>query len=242
MLSLVMLAIVSAASPSSPAAPLKEIARVRSSAVCATLHDLVLPAARVSKDVRPLMVSLDGNVRTIAAVIKDMDAENGTGHDSAAAVFVSSLTTLPAANADWEAAQILVKLFDIDRLLLASYAKYPHGRSGAVDSLRQRVQNMVDLQRAYTNALRAGPAALSDNRTAAADDPFTREPAPAVEPDSPRHAEIDRRVVTYVPGRPLEAANLKFVPPWALAQASAAEESALIPAVLSATRDCDGAR
>ncbi|MDQ6823245.1 MAG: hypothetical protein M3Z07_01925, partial [Candidatus Eremiobacteraeota bacterium] len=136
---------------------------------------------------------------------------------------------------------ILVKLFEIDRLLLASYAKYPQGRNPGVDSLRQRVQNMVDLQRAYTNALRAGPAALSDNQSAGTDDPFSRE-TPAPETGTLSHPEINRSAGPYVPGLALTAGNLKFVAPSALVGAAAAEERALVPAVLAATRDCDSAR
>lgn len=238
MLPLVLLVAVSSIAPAPGPAPLREIARVRSSAVCATLHELVLPAAAVSRDVRPLLTSLTASVRTIAGVIKDMDAQNGTGHDSAAAAFVASLTTLPAANADWEASQILAKLFDIDRLLLSSYAKYPQGRNRGVDDLRQRVQNMVDLQRAYTNALRADPAALLDNQQAQPGDPFARSlPGdPAADRTS---REIVRPATGYVPGRPFAASDVRFAPASALVRASSAEERALVPAVLTAMRDCD---
>ena len=219
-------------------APLKEIARVRSRAVCTTLHTLVIPAARISKETEPIFESLAGNVRSIARVVRDMNVERGTGHDSAAGAFVAALTTLPAANADWETSQILVKLVQIDRLLLASYATNPQGSNRAVDALRQRIQNMVDLQRAYANAMRAAPAAMLDNAPLGGDDPFsgTTPAAPAPAADRP---VVPGAAAAYIPGKPLAARDLKFIPAASLAGDLAAEEKALVPAALAAVRNCD---
>ncbi len=243
-------------SPSPSSTPLKTIVHVHAGAVCSSLHELVVPAARVTEATVPLFAGLQYNVQKMHNVYKDLGPGAGTGHDAAGKKFLENLTALPAANAEQYATRVLSNLYQIDLLLRDSYAKYPQGTNRNVDSLRQRIQNIVDLQRAYANALRVGSAAILDNALASAGDlsAFDRRPPPDAGSQTNvgyqvaerealtrvQNPDEDPAVIGYVPARSLVARDLRSVSAGSLAANLHTEEVALVPAALAAVRDCDG--
>jgi hypothetical protein len=252
--------LLAAIGPAPTPTPLKVITHVHASPVCSSLHDLVVPAAKITKQVQPLIQALEHNVDSIHRILRELGPAAGTGADGAGAIFLDRLTTLPIANAEWRATQILAKLQEIDKILAASYAQFPPGTNRNVDALRQRIQNLVDLQRAYANALRLGPAMVLDNMKLGTSDPnnpkafgggvagdpslgdnpgikMEQATALAMQP-SP---DTDPIIAGSGPVRKIVAKDLRSVAPQVIAQNLTAEEAALVPAALAAIRDCDPA-
>ena len=119
---------------------------------------------------------------------------------------------------------------------------------------------MVDLQRAYANALRAGPAMVLDNKMPATSDPSNPaefgggaagDPGLGDNPgikleqseafEMPMNPDSDPTIGGSAPVRKLMAKDLRGVTAPMLARNLFAEETALVPAALAAIRDCDAA-
>lgn len=131
-----MLMPIPAALPPPSPPPVKTIIHVRSSPLCDAFRNLVLPLARVQSD--------NAKLTQFAA------GETEKYYDAAGDVWRGALV-LHASNIDIAGTNILKNLAPMDRFLARSWKESPKGVNPKVDAIRQRVQNIVDLQREMAN-------------------------------------------------------------------------------------------
>jgi hypothetical protein len=137
--------VLTQASPSP--APFKTITRIKSSPVCTAFRELVLPLAIVQQKNHVLIQSIQ--IETV-------------GYRKYSSSIFRNGQTLHGANIDMIATSVLQNIAAMDRLLAHSWQLSPKGTNPKVDALRQRVQNVVDLQRAIANKERQFGAYLPD--------------------------------------------------------------------------------
>ena len=130
------------------ATPPPTILRERVSPVCTALHQLVVPLAQMNIKNR----ALTGEIRRNDGLIwKYQDTLLKDG------VF------LRVAQNDMLATNLLSNIPDVEQQLLKSYFAYPQGTNGRVDALRQRVQNVVDIERTIANGYAGAYGSVVDN-------------------------------------------------------------------------------
>jgi len=219
--------------------------------VCSTLHELVVPAVRnFEEKIQPTLATAALWQSKIASIQRQYGPPDA--YDTAGARVEGDLLTLPAANLDQSASLAIAQLHEIDRMLQESYKKYPRGTNLNVDTLRQRVQNLVDLQRAYANRLQSVGDLITDNGNGAVPNPFDAEAdsGAAQRADeayaqaqsafaASRDPDKDPAVLGYTPAQRLRARSLRQLSVPALFANLHSEEVALVPAALAAIRDCD---
>ena len=130
------------------AAPPPTIIRERVSPVCTALHQLVIPLAQMNIKNRALTDKIKVNYDLIR---KYQDTRLGDG------VF------LRVAQNDMLSTNLLANIHEVEKQLVKSYHAYPQGTNGKVDALRQRVQNVVDIERMIANIYSTAYGALVDN-------------------------------------------------------------------------------
>ena len=141
----------------SHAAPLRVIATVRTRALCDQTRELALPVGYIAKTNDKAFQAIDSSMlhfmeqndqlagHTSDAVKKIMSV-NGTGN-----VDLAPSSALDAAQIQNLATVITQNILVADQFLDKSWKVFPKGKNPTVDALRQRVQNLVDLQRALAN-------------------------------------------------------------------------------------------
>jgi hypothetical protein len=234
------------------ASPPPTIIRERVSPVCSTLHQLVLPLAEMNLKDKPIMDA-------IRVARSNLSKSRNTRLGDGAFLYASRLDTLHMA--------ILQQLTDFDQLLIKSYAMYPQGTNSKVDALRQRVQNVVDLERVAINYSLATYAAMVDNDSVSGIEnglntmvgerpdehgtppslptdivPFAT-PAPSPNPLEPVQRatapDTDRRLASSPPPA-FAMRSLKWTRPPELQTLMQREGPALEAQALIAAHDCDG--
>ncbi len=130
------------------ATPPPTIIRERVSPVCSTLHQLVVPLAQMNIKNRALTDRIKFNYDLIR---KYQDTRLGDG------VF------LRVAQNDMLSTNLLTNIHEVDKQLLKSYQAYPQGTNRKVDALRQRVQNVVDIERMIANIYSSAYGTVVDN-------------------------------------------------------------------------------
>ncbi len=130
------------------AAPPPTIIRERVSPVCSTLHQLVIPLAQMNIKDKPVIDAIRG------ARIQ-LDKYRGTVLGDGLFLYNSRIDMLYM--------KVLANITEMDQYLIKSYHAYPQGTNGKVDALRQRVQNVMDLERLMVNVNVAAYAAAVDN-------------------------------------------------------------------------------
>lgn len=227
-----------AATPTPP--PLREIIHVRSSPVCQVLHDLIAPFAVVQRENQPWNVQLATNSRKLAERLDEIRRLSGPFGPSPTS---DGTAILASANMDTAAANILVNVASLDGPLRESYRRTPPGENAKVDALRQRVQNLVDLERALAFAESALSSSIldanGDAEIQSASAAFQRSsmnagiaPLPPLPTPDP-NADTD-------PVDGMSSRDLHYAPASALAAAVAAQGRDLVPAALEVARACDG--
>ena len=252
----IVLAVIVAATPTPAPFPVFQppptIIHERVSPVCSTLHNVVLPLARMQAQYRSLTAQIQNDERQLAKYSKTK-LQDGV--------------QLYAAKIDQASTNLIAAVNQIEVLLQQSYAAYPVGRVPKADALRQRVQNVVDLERASANRYseiagmivdnygtdvlqpvnnafgtsaggsnQQGPPSAPDTMPNAA----TPAPPPQAYAPLPTVADYDPKL-SNTPTAPISAAALKF---YRLGQLNAAlrnQGRVLIQQALIAARDCDGA-
>lgn len=247
-----LLAALLAAAAASPApaqsAPMKTIGHVKSSPVCTEFRSLVLPLALVQRKNDGLMQIIHNETQQY--------------RNSSYSKFRNGLL-LHAANIDMAAANMLQNLALIDRALAQSWKRSPKGVNPKIDALRQRVQNVADLQRALANQetqfagylgdtngfdVLAAAASGFGGRAGAPSPPHSAVQAAASAPPPPppqdagtAHVlpEADPRVPSTMPDA-YRAADLRSYRFAALQSALQQERVSLTPIAFVLARDCDG--
>ncbi|MDQ2662530.1 MAG: hypothetical protein M3Y18_00690 [Candidatus Eremiobacteraeota bacterium] len=228
------------AAPSPP--PLKEIIRVRASPVCSVLHDLIAPFAVVQRENQPWNAQLADNGRRLAIRLDEIRRLAGPFGPSPAS---DGTVILASANIDTAAANVLVNVASMDPALRASYRRTPQGRNAKVDALRQRVQNLVDLERALAFSESALSGSILDSNgdaeIASAASAFDRatQGASSAANGLTRTPDAD----PAIDGSPVQgiwSRDLHYTAGSSLAAAVAEQGRALVPAALAVAHDCDG--
>jgi len=150
-LKILLAAVVAAATPT-PAPPVflppPTIIHEKVSPVCSTLHNVVLPLARMQTTYRDTTARIRADERQLAQYSKTK-LQDGV--------------QLYAAKIDQESTNLIGAIHQIEVLLQQSYALYPVGKVPKVDAMRQRVQNIVDLQRASADRYAQVYGTIVDN-------------------------------------------------------------------------------
>jgi hypothetical protein len=248
-----MLPFVAAATPSPKPYPVFEppptIIQERVSPVCSTLHKVVLPLAR-----------MQGQYRTSVAAIKQDDLQLAKYSKTK----LQDGVQLYASKIDQESTNLIGAIHQIEQLLEDSYAVYPVGKVPKVDALRQRVQNIVDLQRATadryseiygtivdnygTDVLQTVSSAFGSASAGSVGSPGydtmpnAATPAPPPQFSTPPPslpADYDPRLSSKPP-TVISARTLKYDRLSQLNAALLSQGRSLIQQALIAARDCDG--
>ncbi|HET9393911.1 MAG TPA: hypothetical protein VFO29_10405 [Candidatus Rubrimentiphilum sp.] len=254
----IVLAVVIAATPTPAPLPVFQppptIIHEKVSPVCSTLHNVVLPLARMQAQYRTLTAQIQDDERQLAKYSKTK-LQDGV--------------QLYASKIDQASTNLIAAINQVEILLQQSYAAYPVGKVPKVDAMRQRVQNVIDLERATadryneiygtivdnygTDVLQtvnsafgsgnAGGSSQSQLGPPSGYDTMPTAPTPAPAPQFytplPAVADYDPKLVSTPPA-PISAAALKF---YRLSQLNAAlrnQGRPLIQQALIAARDCDG--
>ena len=144
---LLSFAIAVAATPA-PSPPPPTILHERVSPVCSTLHQLVIPLAQMNIKNKPIREAISA---ARLQLIKYRGTRLGDG------------IMMYNAHIDMLYTGVLQNLTDMDQQLIKSYHTYPQGANAKVDALRQRVQNVIDLERLLVNVNIAAYASVVDN-------------------------------------------------------------------------------
>ncbi len=116
--------------------------------MCSTLHQLVIPLAQMNVKNRALTDKIKINY---AEIQKYRNTRLGDG------VF------LRMAQNDMLSTNLLTNIHDVELQLVKFYHAYPQGVNAKVDALRQRVQNVVDIERMLANIYSTAYGATVDN-------------------------------------------------------------------------------
>jgi hypothetical protein len=250
----VVLALVVAATPSPKPYPVflppPTIIQERVSPVCSTLHKVVLPLARMQEQYRTATAAIRQDELQLAKYSKTK-LQDGV--------------QLYAAKIDQESTNLIGAIHQIEVLLQESYAVYPVGKIAKVDALRQRAQNIVDLQRATadryaqiygtivdnygTDVLQTVSSAFGSSTPGVVGPPSGYDtmpnaatPAPAPQFNTPPPslpADYDPRLASKPP--PVVSLHaLKYDRLSQLNGALVGQGRSLIQQALIAARDCDG--
>jgi len=199
--------VLAAVAPPVPSpSPPPTILHLRVSPVCSTLHNLVLPLAQVNQGNVTLLNQIGGDETKYLKYYSD---RFGGGR------------VLYAAQIDQTATNMLPHLQEMDELLKQSYGSIPQGRNPQVDALRQRAQNIVDVERAIANRYIETFGAVVDSYGQALLPP-----------------ELDHSISTVPSGYGVR--DLKYSRFGSLQTTLQSEGQALIPQALAAAKDCDG--
>jgi len=246
-------ALVVAASPSPKPYPVFQppptIIQERVSPVCSTLHKVVLPLARMQSQYRTSTAAIKQDELQLAKYSKTK-LQDGV--------------QLYASKIDQESTNLIGAIHQIEELLQESYAIYPVGKVPKVDALRQRVQNIIDLQRATadryaqiygtivdnygTDQLQAVSSAFGSGSDGGAGGPGidtmpnAATPAPAPQFNTPPPslpADYDPRLASKAPPV-ISLRTLKYDRLSQLNAALLSQGRSLIQQALVAARDCDG--
>ena len=256
----IVLAVVVAATPTPAPFPVFQppptIIHEKVSPVCSTLHNVVLPLARMQAQYRTLTAQIQADERQLAKYSKTK-LQDGV--------------QLYASKIDQASTNLIAAINQVEILLQQSYAAYPVGKVPKVDAMRQRVQNVIDLERATADRYNEIYGSIVDNygtdvlqsvnsafgpgdnsgisgSTSPVGPPSgydtmpnapTPAPAPQLYTPLPAVADYDPKLVSTPPA-PISAAALKF---YRLTQLNAAlrnQGRPLIQQALIAARDCDG--
>ena len=215
--------LVATAAPSPSPTPLRTIINLRVSPVCSTLHNLVLPLVQAHQKNLQLLNSINGD-ETKYMKYYSSGFEGGR--------------MLYAVQIDQAATNMLPNLQAMDELLKQSYASVPQGHNPQVDAMRQRVQNIVDVERAIANRYIAifGPVVDSSGNSALGR-PAVR-PLPPQQPPSALHT--GQTLSPSPTPEPYTAKDLKFTNFAQLQTTLRSEGEALVPQALAAVQECDG--
>ncbi|HEX5274776.1 MAG TPA: hypothetical protein VFW34_05815 [Candidatus Rubrimentiphilum sp.] len=249
-----VLAAVAAATPSPKPYPVFQppptIIQERVSPVCSTLHKVVLPLARMQSQYRRSVAAIKTDELQLAKYSKTK-LQDGV--------------QLYASKIDQESTNLIGAIHQIEELLQESYAIYPVGKVAKVDALRQRVQNIVDLQRATadryaeiygtivdnygTDELQTVSKAFGSSSAGSMGGapgidtmPNAATPAPAPEFSTPPPslpADYDPRLAN-APPNVISAHTIKYDRLSQLNAALVGQGRSLIQQALIAAHDCDG--
>lgn len=253
-----VLAVIAAATPTPAPLPVfvppPTIIHEKVSPVCSTLHNVVLPLARMQNQYRDSTAQIREDEFQLAKYSKTK-LQDGV--------------QLYASKIDQTSTNLIASIHQIEELLAQSYAAYPVGKVPKVDAMRQRVQNIVDLERATadryaevygtivdnygTDVLQTVSNAFGTSQSGAPSQAISSLPAIDTMPNAPTPAPLpqfdtpppsytadyDPKLTNKAPPA-ISAHALKYFRIPQLNAVLQSQGKALIQQALIAARDCDG--
>lgn len=161
------------AAPAPTPAPLRAlrvIVTVKSSTLCSAARSVALPIGYVNRKNeeafssinRSLYTFLQRNKSALNTSPSEQVLQNVSGDDGpvSAPAPINTVNILTMNRTAWQIAQNLSLESDVMR---RSWKEYPKGKDENVDALRQRLQNMMDLQNALENRIMSFTQGYMDN-------------------------------------------------------------------------------
>lgn len=169
MLTLLFAAALAATPSPKPTAPLKVIVNVKSSSLCTLVQKTASPIAYVTQRNEQAFAAIDHSM------LKFMENTRGVTSVSAAemqtmdnelddAQIYGPSSEMNVVQMDKVAYEIAQNIALEDKVMDASWKEYPKGQFPNVDAMRQRLQNLLDLQRALNNQYLEFTGVYLDNR------------------------------------------------------------------------------
>ncbi len=153
-----------------PPSPLRVIVTVKSSPLCSAARTVALPIGYVNRKNeeafssinRSLYTFLQRNKSTLNVSPSEQIVQSARGDDGplAAPPPINTVNILTMNRTAWEIAQNLTLE---SAVMQRSWKEYPKGKDKNVDALRQRLQNMMDLQNALENKIMSFTQGYMDN-------------------------------------------------------------------------------
>lgn len=164
-----VLAAVVAGTPSpKPSEPLKVIIHVRSNTFCSSVRAMAIPIGYVTRRndeafaaINHSVLKFFENVRGVtSAGVQDMETLSSELDDAAIYTPTGTLTAMKVSQIAYDIDQNLTLE---DKVMRDSWAQYPKGEFPNVDAMRDRLQNLMDLQRALAGRYSEFASIYTDN-------------------------------------------------------------------------------
>lgn len=170
MLALLLLAAAVAASPAPQPTPhLKVIVNVKSTALCSAVKSMAVPLGYVTRRNEQAFAAMNhamlqfmiNTAGVTDAGVADLHSLDNSLDD---AEMYTPNSELQVTKMNRIAYDVVQNLTLEDQVMNQSWREYPRGKSPSVDALRQRMQNLMDLQRALANQYLEFAGMYLDNR------------------------------------------------------------------------------
>jgi len=169
MMPIVLAAVVSATpAPSRTLPPLKVIITVKSRTFCSSVRNMAVPIGYVTRRNDEAFVAINHSILNYfesvrgvtSAGVPDMEALSSELDD---ALVYTPTGALSAMKVNQLAYDIVQNLTLEDKVMRESWAKYPKGAFPNIDAMRDRLQNLIDLQRALAARYMQFASIYTDN-------------------------------------------------------------------------------
>jgi hypothetical protein len=166
---LVLAALVLATPAPQPAPPLKVIVNEKSNNFCTSVRKMAVPIGYVMRRNDEAFAAIDHRMLRFlenTEGISPADASDAAGLQSALdddAIY-GPTNDLDVMQMDKIAYEIMQNLTLEDQVMSQSWKDYPKGKFPTIDGLRQRLQNLMDLQRSLANKYMEFTTTYLDNR------------------------------------------------------------------------------
>jgi len=173
MISIVLAAVVAAAPAPTPAPartlqPLKVIVTVKSRTFCSSVRTMAVPIGYVTRRNDEAFAAINHSVLRFfesvrgvsSATVHDMQTLDSELDDAAIYTPTGALSTMKVNQIAYD---IMQNLTLEDKVMRDSWAKYPKGLFPTIDAMRDRLQNLMDLQRALAGRYIQFASIYTDN-------------------------------------------------------------------------------
>jgi len=151
-----------------PKAPLRVIVTVKSSTLCSAVRKMAIPIGYVNRRNEDAFSSIN---RTMYSYLKqnignkpistsEQILQNAGGDTGPEDKPINTFTILKMNKAAWQIAQNVTLE---SAVMTRSWKEFPPGTDANVDALRQRLQNLIDLQNALENKIMSFTQGILDN-------------------------------------------------------------------------------
>lgn len=165
----IILAVAVAAAPSPKPTPLKVIIHIRSNTTfCSSVRSMAVPIGYVTRRNDEAFAAMNHSVLkyfesvrgVTSAGVPDMEALSSELDDSAIYTPTGALSAMKVGQIAYDVDQNLTLE---DRIMQDSWTKYPKGAYPNIDAMRDRLQNLMDLQRALVARYTEFASVYTDN-------------------------------------------------------------------------------
>jgi hypothetical protein len=170
LLSTILLADATAApqATTAPTAPLRVIVTVKSSTLCSAVRKMAIPIGYVNRrndDAfssinRTMYAFLKQNVGAKPISVSEQILQNAGGDTGPEVAPINTYSILSMNKTAWQIAQNVTLESSV---MQRSWKEFPKGKDANVDALRQRLQNLMDLQNALENKIMSFTQGVLDN-------------------------------------------------------------------------------